>query len=106
METEEPSGRRPTPEEARAALLAVQSAQTDAAAALRPPWWYFASLAALVAVSPLATRLPSTVAGITAFIVFMLLWLTAFGMTLRLFISRAGLVPRFSREQARGCGWA
>lgn len=87
------------PDEAATALR-----DADAAAALAhavPPWWYFGSLAALIAVTPVVELAPATALGITATLVGIVCWAALFGLVLGTFVRRIGFVPRLRRAQRR-----
>jgi hypothetical protein len=99
METHEAAS-RPTPEEASAALREAEQAKATLTG-IAPPWWYFATMAALLAVAPVVVYAPETALGITLVLVGIVVWALIMGVAVGLYVRRAGVVPRLSAVPKR-----
>ncbi|HEY3503964.1 MAG TPA: hypothetical protein VGN37_14415 [Actinocatenispora sp.] len=87
------------PDEAASALR-----QADAASALAravPPWWYFVSLAVLIAVTPVVELAPDPPLGVVVLLGGIVVWAGLFGLVLGAFIRRIGLLPRLTHLDRR-----
>lgn len=87
------------PDEAAAALREADAASSLACA--EPPWWYFVSLAVLVAVIPVIEIAPETALGITAVLVGIVVWMALFGVVLGGLVRQLGFLPRLRRPDRR-----
>lgn len=87
------------PDEAATALRAADAA--SALARTVPPWWYFVSLAALIAVTPVVELAPDPPLGVVVLLVGIAAWAALFGLVLGGFIRRIGLLPRLTHLDRR-----
>jgi|GEM_PF-5313187 len=88
METE-----LPTPEDAASALREVERAR-GALKATVPPWWYFVTTAAMVAIVPTASYLPKSTAGLVVGLVAFAGWTALLVFMVRRYQRTIGFTPR------------
>lgn len=103
METREPADapRRPTPEEARAALQQADQARA-AVTDIRTPLWYFLALGMWIApIGPAVSLLPDPPAGVALLVGGLVVWVAVLVTMMRLVVGRMRVLAWLSERQMR-----
>ncbi|ACY95731.1 MULTISPECIES: hypothetical protein [Thermomonospora] len=91
-------GALPSPQEARAALEAVEQAR-ESVKTTQWPMWYFVALGVWVAPLGLLSRMPTDFPRVLVALVALMAWMGLFSAIVALGARKTGVVPSFSREQ-------